>query len=1707
MSEIKYMAGKEGIQELWRRIKAEIGKFTAFQKAAPAADGTPDIALADRKTNIIYLVPISGSADPDHYMEWIWSVPESADPEWVCIGDTSTDTPKYVDVSGTVSGTTQTVDLTHNRLARISIDSGATELVINVPAEEADRVGWFRFDFTLPEDTVMERVRVLDSTGTETLLFVPMRYPGPVTYKGEVVDSLAKIIGYPDHSHIDPLNPLGLPDYTIRLKFDTTDEPTFSHGEATLVESSRGGWSIWDLTYASSDWTQLLYGQSHLVEVLGANSTNVTNMTGMFNGCANLERLAIFDTSRVDNMLGIFGGCAKLETPPDFDYSEVTNMCYAFTNCSALKAFIADTPSLRIAKGMFDYCTSLETIEFDSSKITDFSFMFQGCRSLVHGPDIDTSSAKTMKQMFDGCSALEDIPQYDTRKVADFYETFNYCDSLTTVPSLNTSIAQTMEMMFCNCSSLTEAPEMTTSTVENMKYMFQSCSALNTVPSYSTDSLEECEAMFRGSGITEVPNIDFSKVKVLDSLFAGCMNLTTVPMMNLNKAVSVNYMFSYCNKVEHGAFNLYASLLGISKLTEHVDTFKDCGKDTETGLAELEQIMTSWGGLCEIPANTFRCKYAPGTSPINGSNRTCTKVSDDDNIWDISGLNETYIPSIFAEDTNLVEIIVGNIPATNTLSNAFYHASNLTKVGKLITSVRLTSCHYTFEGCTSLQSVETFNTDNVQTMNSMFEYCSSLITAPFLDTHNVTEIQWMFNGCSSLSEVPHYDTSSAKYMYDMFQNCSAITTIPLFDTHNAVDLRYMFYGCSSLTEVPLIDTSSVTQMEYAFENCYNVETGALALYLQASSQTNPPSSHTETFTNCGRDTTTGLADLEEIPEDWGGISVPNITLRFTEGIIPEFSKGRAVQISTTPNIWKLKTPGETSWQSLLSNQVELLEVIDVKTNDVIIRMDYMFYGCSKLTTVCDMNTENVQNVDSMFMDCTSLTTVAPFSTNRITSFEQLFCGCTALTELPNLRYVNVSKTGKMCQRCTNLRSVDLSCTNLRDGYDMFNQCTGLISANIEVSMNLQTTRNMFGNCSSLTSVSFTFTNECRINDASFMFNNCTSLKDLPRLPVSYNVVNMNKMFYNCYNAETGILELYGDALSRTPARTAEQYADCFKNCGRDTELGRAALAQISTSWGGLLNYNPLGLPAKTIRLKFKDNITPSFTYGTATQVSSSPNVWDLTYNNASWYKLLYNQTNLTEVLGANSEGVNVITYMFQGCGNLVSVALFDTTLVKSAHWLFKGCSKLTAVPKMYTRNVTSMQYMFADCSALTTCPELDTSNVDDMYGMFHSCRHLTSIPKFNMAKVVDTQYMFANCEELTTIPELNTSSLTTADFMFSNCKKLTEVSIDTSSITYLDAMFYGCSELTAIPEDFNTSNVTSMGSLFYGCKKLTSIPNLDTSRVTNFNEAFANCQSLTAIPPLDVSSATTFNSTFRSCFKVQSGAYSMYQKVAAKSSITNHTTPFSCCGIDTGTGYADLQQIPLEWGGIPTLDVATIGDREYHVVQIGNKLWMAENLDWKKSGIDIGDSSSSYTVSKANYYNDDEDTYGFTGNKSGLLYNFAAGQSIGNVDGWHVPSKAEWESMMSSIGGTGKINDLLLAGDWSYPGLVDKYGFRMRPTGYSSDWSGEKHYDSMDSSCYYLTSTAYATQQCQVVLAYVNNFQFVTPGKDSQYAIRLVKNL
>lgn len=174
-------------------------------------------------------------------------------------------------------------------------------------------------------------------------------------------------------------------------------------------------------------------------------------------------------------------------------------------------------------------------------------------------------------------------------------------------------------------------------------------------------------------------------------------------------------------------------------------------------------------------------------------------------------------------------------------------------------------------------------------------------------------------------------------------------------------------------------------------------------------------------------------------------------------------------------------------------------------------------------------------------------------------------------------------------------------------------------------------------------------------------------------------------------------------------------------------------------------YNPLNLPPYTIRLKYQDGVTPTFSKGTGVQISSSPNIWDLTYENSSWYQLLYWKTDLLEVLGANSTGVTTMRNMFINCSSLTSVPLFDTSSVTRMDDMLDGCSSLTTVPLFDTSSVTNMSYMLQACSSLTTVPLFDTSSVTNMTRMLFGCSLLTSIPLFNTSKVTNITQAFSGC--------------------------------------------------------------------------------------------------------------------------------------------------------------------------------------------------------------------------------------------------------------------------------------------------------------------------------------------------------------------------
>lgn len=97
-----------------------------------------------------------------------------------------------------------------------------------------------------------------------------------------------------------------------------------------------------------------------LIEAPLIDTTEVTSMIDMFNGCVNLSEIPIYSTSKVEKFTRCFAACKKITSVPDWDYSSATSTYLMFADCG-----ITQIPQ--------------ENFMQRFPNITDMSYMFCGC--------------------------------------------------------------------------------------------------------------------------------------------------------------------------------------------------------------------------------------------------------------------------------------------------------------------------------------------------------------------------------------------------------------------------------------------------------------------------------------------------------------------------------------------------------------------------------------------------------------------------------------------------------------------------------------------------------------------------------------------------------------------------------------------------------------------------------------------------------------------------------------------------------------------------------------------------------------------------------------------------------------------------------------------------------------------------------------------------------------------------------------------------------------------------------------------------------------------------------------------------------------------------------------------------------------------------------------------------------------------------------
>ncbi len=158
--------------------------------------------------------------------------------------------------------------------------------------------------------------------------------------------------------------------------------------------------------------------------------------------------------------------------------------------------------------------------------------------------------------------------------------------------------------------------------------------------------------------------------------------------------------------------------------------------------------------------------------------------------------------------------------------------------------------------------------------------------------------------------------------------------------------------------------------------------------------------------------------------------------------------------------------------------------------------------------------------------------------------------------------------------------------------------------------------------------------------------------------------------------------------------------------------------------------------------------------------------------------------------------------------------------------------------------------------------------------------------------------------------------------------------------------------------------------------------------------------------------------------------------------------------------------------------VTDVEGNVYKTIKIGGQVWMAENLKTTKynDGVDIpnvaGNSAWGGLTTPAYCWLKNDETNRET---YGTLYNWYA-VDTGKLapKGWHIPTKAEWETLAKTLGGEaiagGKMKEKGTA-HWFSPntGATNESGFNAIPSS-TRNYDGQTFYILGD-GCYFWTST------------------------------------
>ena len=449
------------------------------------------------------------------------------------------------------------------------------------------------------------------------------------------------------------------------------------------------------------------------------------------------------------------------------------------------------------------------------------------------------------------------------------------------------------------------------------------------------------------------------------------------------------------------------------------------------------------------------------------------------------------------------------------------------------------------------------------------------------------------------------------------------------------------------------------------------------------------------------------------------------SLHLKDGALFYYNNGEWKPISSGPNAPNFVGCTEEEYNSLESKDSNTLYVINSNSG-----IDALYAGKNKVWKKpsnrfkgqCSLSLDNtynlecrINNIDYDFSDKVDPETrKLDFEYDGDTIYDIQFYGdenegYTTLESIECLPDTSKVKSMSNMLSCSDLKTINLS--------------------SIDAS-NVISTSYMFENCPYLQSIDLSGFDMSKVITTEAMFKGCGSLKkvDIPKGLLA-NVSYMDEMFYNSgleeINTRWEDLIYFPNLLSMK---------DMFGNCGNlkllDLTMDAPQLKDMSNMLSNCQNL-------ESVYLYFYNSKPENLSGLFSNCINLRSISGRIDGSNATTMTSMYNGCRSIKHLDMSISSTNKVqdmSYMFNGCSNLVSISDIDvlnTNQVRYMTSMFQDFGSITGLVLTFdTRNVVSFSDMFKGCSkleSLTFNGDYFNMSKASCYGMFDGCTSLKNI--------------------------------------------------------------------------------------------------------------------------------------------------------------------------------------------------------------------------------------------------------------------------------------------------------------------------------------------------------------------------------------------